>query len=192
MMSGSSSYEADGFFVVRNALSPQECERFDAVLSGCSMQSRPDLGVRYARDCLSTNKDLADLVLNSPAAKGLAAHTILYDEVVETLNTSGAPYPVHQDGGCFPGAIVSLALALTALNNETWGLSVAPGSHSEGLRATEKADGGFQCAADAEHHRLDLLPLERGDMVIIHPHLLHTMVRSGISSPARMFSAVFG
>jgi len=185
----SSSYETDGFLVVRGALSSDECEKLDAFLTRFPLETRLDWGVRFAKNCIAKCPELGDLITQSSVGK-FSSSRFLYDEVVETLNTATDPYPIHQDASYFPAASVSLALALSPLQDARGGLCVAPGSHSSGLRPVEGRK--VESTLENDQGGLELLDLQRGDVVIIHPHLVHTMVRNSTALPARMFSVILG
>lgn len=185
------SLETDGFIVARDALAPTVCDAFDSALRKCPLTTHADWGVRVAKGCILQEAEAFNLLRSSAGPYSLTGDGVLYDEVVETLDTYPGPYPIHQDSAYFPDASISIAVALSPLGDERGGLWVSPGSHRGGLLPHDKGDFGPELKGDPARWGLQSLSLRRGDAVLIHPHLVHVMIGNSTTQLARLFSAIF-
>lgn len=190
MIVDGASFETEGFLVVSAALAPEACDALDVYLGQCPLETRKDRGVRFATRCIGQNAEAQDLVRQSVGSLVENGKHVLFEEVVETLDTYPGPYPAHQDAAYFLDATVSVVVALSPLGDERGGLWVAPKSHQKGLLKHESGDFGLELPGDASNWELEPLTLTRGDVVLVHPHLVHVMKGNPTKNLARLFSVI--
>ena len=187
----SRSYETEGYLVVRGAFSAAECDVLDQQLNVVPLTNRPDWGVRFAKNVGELSTQLESLLSVPILANGFTCDCLLEDEVVEMQNTASGLYPNHQDAAYFPRATMSVAVALSELGGDNGGLAVLPRSHVGGFR-THRSGGSGPQLDEVSPTELTQLELARGDLVFIHPHLVHSMIGNRTEQLSRMFSAVIG
>lgn len=183
------SLEASGVIVLDGALSEDSCKALDAFLNRCPLKSEPEWGVRFAKGVMIHSPEVSELIEALPRVRAFITDRILHDEVVETINTCSRPYPLHQDAAYFSGASASLTVALSVMGDERGGLFYSPGSHNSGLRSHQEGYFGPELIEELE---LEPLTLQRGDIVLFHPHLVHLMVGNKTTKLARLYSITFG
>jgi len=183
------SFDTDGFLIARGVLSEEAIEAIDEYLSRAPLKTKKEFGVRFATQCICADEHVSNLVMDPVRAIVSCEEEVLHDEVVEMIDTYSGKYPVHQDSAYFADASLSIVVALSQLGDERGGLWAAPGSHRKGLLKHDEGEFGPELAGDQSSWGLKPLGLERGDVVLIHPHLVHTMVGNPTTQLARLFSA---
>ncbi|MFS8036741.1 phytanoyl-CoA dioxygenase family protein [Xanthobacter sp. AM11] len=182
------SFNTDGFLIARDMLSDEAIEAIDEHLSRAQLKTKKEFGVRFATQCICGDEDVSNLIMDSVRAIFNCEEAVLHDEVVEVINTYSGAYPIHQDSAYFSDASLSIVVALSQLGDERGGLWAASGSHQKGLLKHDEGEFGPELAGDQSSWGLKPLRLERGDVVLIHPHLVHTMVGNPTTQLARFFS----
>jgi phytanoyl-CoA hydroxylase len=170
------AYDRDGFVIVRRLLTPAEFAELHGNLERCLREQTPPAGDPFFRD-----------YVRHPKWKGLAEAL-----VGEEANARGPDWfnkppgannrtPPHQDNFYFqlkPPNVVTLWMALDAVDGENGCLRYVPGSHREGLRAHGPSQvpifthsitdyGPADQAREVEIH------LQPGDVVAHHGETTH-------------------
>jgi len=134
-----------------------------------------------------------------PLARAVYGHDVtLYRALVfnKAAATGGSHLPWHQDGGDFWGLDREPSLQVwTALDDaprDGGCLEIVPGSHKKGL--VTKLGGVVPAPAlardEPEEHAI-YLPVEAGEVVLVHNHVWHRSSRSQTGLPRRALTVCY-
>jgi len=142
-------YHRDGYLVVHGLFTPEEVDRFVAY----EQQSKPDGWNedlrRHTHDDLwhgyATNPRIAEVLEQVLEADPLVVQSMYLEKkpAVETAATGGQGIALHQDLHYLPtdtGRLIACWCAMSDTDAENGGLCVVPGSHTEGMYTTHKAE----------------------------------------------------
>ena len=194
------SYDRDGFVLIRNFLSADECEPLFAALDRYIREvvpSIPDESAFYQdKSRPETLKQLQHLEKYEPYFEGYSSHpkwnalaSTLIGEEAHTLGPKWMdkppkidhPTPPHQDNFYFkfnPPHVASVWMAIDPVDEGNGCLRYIPGSHQRGIRPhTLTSVLGFSqgitdyCSKDEEME--EVVDMEPGDVVVHHGQIIH-------------------
>jgi ectoine hydroxylase-related dioxygenase (phytanoyl-CoA dioxygenase family) len=186
-------YDDDGYFVLEDALSPDEVDALVAAIDPFEAQVEQALraveggrmfiaraGEITFTTHLVTRSAALRAFTRSPVLTGLCADLIgadvrlYWDQAVYKKPETAAPFPWHQDNGYAfvePQQYLTCWVALTDATEENGCPWVAPGLHRLGTLAHETSDIGFVCLHDPD--TAVPVPARRGSIVVfssLTPH----------------------
>ena len=186
-------YNASGFFVLDDAISPEVVERVTAEIDVLEEKTEKFLSTQpdgklfinrageltFSTHLVQQSQYLKDFVRSHPfcdiVADVLGPDVRLYwDQAVYKKPGKANPFPWHQDNGYTfiePQQYLTCWLALTDATEENGCPEVALGLHHEGTLAHELTDIGFRCLPD--EFKGVAAPARAGSMVVfssLTPH----------------------
>lgn len=181
-------FEDNGYLILKGVISPERAAAHAEHLHVLREQFDDMPADEINSHLLQEDKEWYDII-SDPALVDIAQHFLgeniahFYSRYFAKKPRSGREVPWHQDGAYYtlnPIKLCTLWLSLTKSTPENGGLRVLPGSHKfqlhdikptddessilKRLMSTENID--FSGAVD--------LVTEPGDVVLIHPHILHS------------------
>lgn len=181
--------ERDGYTVLKRAMSAKSCAALDRQLHAFPMNTVESMGVRFAKNCVAKDPSIVQN-LDFLSGLGLDGAKVLYDEVVETGVGFDGVYPCHQDGAYFEGAFLSVTVALSEMSGLDAGIAVVPCSQMEPLLQHQKIGGTLTITAFPPESFVPV-PLQRFDVLVNHPRLVHQMRTNRSAKVCRLYSIVF-
>ena len=193
-------YDRDGFVLIRNFLSADECGPLFTALDRYILEvvpSIPDESAFYQdKSRPESLKQLQHLEKHEPYFEGYCSHpkwnvlaSTLIGEEAHTLGPkwmdkppkTDHPTPPHQDNFYFkfnPPHVASVWMAIDSVDERNGGLRYIPGSHQRGIRphALTSVLGFSQgitdyCSKDEEMEKI--VDMEPGDVVVHHGEIIH-------------------
>jgi len=186
-------YDTLGYFVLEDALSPDQLDQVVAAIDPIEAQEEEELRLRHdgrffiARadeitftTHLVTRASVLRALVASPVFTDLCADLIgpdvrlYWDQAVYKKPDTEAPFPWHQDNGYAfvePQQYLTCWIALTDATEDNGCPWVVPGLHRRGTLAHRYSDLGFVCLSQPEV--AVAVPARRGSIVVfssLTPH----------------------